>query len=243
LKMSLTASAFSVKSALEKMELTEAFKTFVTGNRELWSTFGKMDSHLYREKLMKLMNTAGLSAEQKLIVYFFFAVVKKKSRVIEGMNSLPDAQKNATWFSPVMTFVAGTMTDYNSQAKNPDKFPGTHVPTTNPGLDLLMWRLMTDPKDRNKENFFRRTTSTQLHLDTEMQAMAKSGYKFYWDSVVTGTKNSMSVEAPQHREAYYDTSAGDKYFLLTDTMKEIKPKSMEMGYTEKEISDWIATGP
>jgi len=241
--MSLPDSDYSVKSALEKMELTESFKTFVTGNRELWSTFGKMDSHLYRKKLMKLMEKANLTAEQKLIVYFFFAVVKKKSRVIEGMNGLPDHQKSASWFTPVMTFIAGTMTDYNSQAKNPDRFPGTHVPTTNPGLDLLMWRLMTEKEDRTIDNFFRRTTSVQLHLDEAMQAKAKSGYKFYWDSVVTGTKNTMSVEAPQHREAYYETSAGDTYFLVNDSMKELKPADKDKGYTEKEISAWIAIGP
>lgn len=242
MKMSQNDLDFSVVAALSAMELTETFMKFVKDNRELWLTFGKMDSSLYRKKLMRLMKIANLNAEQRLVVHFLFAVVKKKSRVIDGLNALPDGAKSMAWYEPVRTFIAGTITDYNTSAKAPDKFPGTHIPTTNPGLDLLMWRIMTPRKDRNSKDFFARTTSIQLMLDRETQDLAKSGYKYYWDEVVKGTRNTTKTEDSKYREEYYETSAGDTYLLVDDKLKEIPPKNKETGYTLKEIEAWIIVG-
>jgi len=231
---------YSVEAALTAMELTTSFKKFVVDNRTLWSTFGKMDSHLYRKKLMKLMDAAKLTKEQRLVVHFMFAVVKRKSRVIDGMAGLSDATKAMPWFDPVKSFISGTIVDYNVSAKTPDKFPGTHVPTTNPGLDMMLWRLSTEPKDRTLDAFFIRTTSVQLHLAPDAQAKAKLGYKSYWDDVVKGTKNTVKTEEAKYREEYYNTSAGDTYLLVMDNLKELKPKNMEVGYTLEEITAWMS---
>lgn len=233
---------FSVADALNKMKLTDSFKNFVVENRVLWSTFGKMDSHLYRAKLMRLYAEAKLTSEQMVVVHFLFAVVKKKSRVMDGLNALTDAQKAASWYDPVKTFIAAVVTDYNSSAKSSDKFPGTHIPSCNPAMDLLMWRLMTDKEARNVDGFFARTTSIQLKLSEEPQEMAKSGYKYYWDNVVKGTKNTAPTEAAKYREEYYETSAADTYLLINDNLKEIPPADKAAGYTLKEIETWIAQG-
>jgi len=230
---------YSVGAALNAMSLTVEFKKYVVDNRVLWSTFGKMDSHLYRKKLMKLMEAAKLTQEQKLVVHFLFSVVKKKSRVIDGLAGLSADTQKMSWFEPVKSFISGTIVDYNVSAKTPDKFPGTHVPTTNPGLDMMLWRLSTDPKDRTLDAFFIRTTSVQLHLAPESQAKAKLGYKSYWDDVVKGTKNSVKTEDSKYREDYYNTSAGDTYLLVDDNLKEVKPKNSKVGYTLEEITNWM----
>jgi len=238
--MSSIGQDFSVADALKNMELTDSFKKFVIGNRALWSTFGKMDSTQYRKKLMKLMTGAKLAPEQQVAVFFLFSVVKKKSRVIDGLSHFTDAQKAQPWFEPVRAFIAEFVTDYNTNAKAPDRFPGTHIPSCNPGMDLLMWRLSTDKELRTVENFFARTTSVQMALNTETQELAKSGYKLYWDEVVKGSKNTASTEDAKYREEYYNTSAGDKYRLLDDRLKEIAPADPKTGYTIKEIKDWMA---
>jgi len=240
--MSTNASVYNVKNAIREMALTDDFKTYIVANRESWSTFGKMDSHLYRKKLMDLMAAAKLTADQKLVVYFLFSVVKKKSRVMEGLNGLDDATKSKTWYDPVRTFIATTIVDYNTAAKSAGKFPGTHIPSTNPGLDLLLWRIMTPKESRTIEGFYARTTSVQMANDVAMQEKAKSGYKLYWDEVVKGTKNTATTEESKFREDYYLTSAGDAYKLLDESLKTIEPKNREVGYTEAEIKAWVAEG-
>jgi hypothetical protein len=231
--------SYSVRNALNAMELTTNFSTFVKANRELWSTFGKMDSHLYRKKLMKLMDAAKLSKEQRLAVHLMFALVKNKTRVIDGMNGMSETTKAMSWYEPVKTFIAGTITDYNTAAKAADKFPGTHIPTTNPGLDMLMWRLSTDKEARTLEAFFSRTTSVQLKNGPEAQEMAKSGYRLYWDTVVKRSKNTAPTEEAKYREEYYETSAGDAYYLIDDRLRDVKPASDLVGYTLEEITTWM----
>jgi hypothetical protein len=237
--MSQLGSVLSVEAALKAMDLTDNFKSFARSNRELWSTFGKMDSHLYRAKLFKLFALAKLTPEQIVVVYFLFAVVKKKSRVLDGLNGLNDTAKAMPWYDPVKTFIAAYITDYNSAAKSAEKFPGTHVPTTNPGMDLLMWRLMTSKEERSIDGFFARTTSIQLKNGPQAQEKAKSGYKSYWDNTVKGSKNSTPTEEAKYREEYYETSAGDEYFLLNDDLKEVKPANPSVGYTLEEIEKWM----
>lgn len=233
-------TGFSVADALKEMMITPSFKKFVEDNKELWLTFGTMDSAAYRKKLMKLMAAAKLNKEQRLVIHFFFAVVKKKSRVLEGMSAFDESVKQKEWYEPVRSFIAGTLTDYNTQAKSADKFPGTHVPTTNPGLDLLMWKLMSKKEHLTIENFFARTTSVQLNLNAEMQSLAQVGYKNYWDNVVKDSRNEVKSEKPQYREDYYKTSAGDTYNLVDGSLKELPPANVKTGYTRKEIENWIA---
>lgn len=230
---------YSVSTALKGMALTDEFKKFVTSNRELWLTFGKMDSHLYRKKLMKLMEAAKLTKDQKIVVYFLFTIVGKKSRVIDGMNAMPDHVKSMAWFDPVRAFIATTMTDYNTSAKAVDKFPGTHVAATNPGLSLMLWKLSVEEEARTVEAFFAKPITVQLHLSQECQERAKSGYKFYWDETVQGSKNTMNTEEAKYREEYYNTSAGDKYLLVTDGLREVEPANKNLGYSMKEIEMWL----
>jgi len=240
--MSQTDLAYSVEAALAAMELTTNFKKFVVDNRTLWSTFGRMDSHLYRAKLMKLMDKDGLTKEQRLVVHFLFSVVKKKSRVLEGLNGMSDTVKGMGFYDPVKSFIAGRITDYNTASKSPDKFPGTHIPITNPGLDMLMWKLQTPKAERTLDAFFARTTSIQLHLSTEAQEKSKSGYKYYWDNVVKGTRNTATTEEAKYREDYYNTSAGDKYPLVGDDLKPLAPSNAKTGYSLKEIEDYLKLG-
>lgn len=234
---------YSVMAALEAMQVTSNFKTYVTDNRTLWSTFGKMDSHQYRKKFMKLIQAHKLSKESALAVQFFFALVKKKSRVLDGLDGLPEQAKKSTWFEQTRNFVATVVVDYNVSAKTADKFPGTHIPTCNPGVDLFLWRLSISKEERTLEAFFARTTSVQMCLDSAMQARAKAGYKDYWDNVVKGTKNTVKTEEAKFREEYYNTSAGDTYYLVVEdkngNLSEMPPKDKSKGYTEQELKDWM----
>lgn len=234
-------SDYSVKSALDKMLMSTDFKKFAKDNRALWSTFGKMDSHQYRKKFMKLVETHKLTRESILAVHFFFSIVKKKSRVLDGMDGLPEDVKKKAWFEQTRNFVAAAIVDYNTAAKGPDKFPGTHISTCNPGLDLFLWRLCTPKEERTLEAFFARTTSVQMNLNPAMQAKAKAGYKEYWDNVVKGTKNTVKTEDAKYREEYYLTSAGDTYNLVEESGSDklVEVAAPATGYSEKDLMDWM----
>lgn len=237
----VAALDYSVKSALDSMLLSTDFKTFAKDNRALWSTFGKMDSHQYRKKFMKLVEAHKLTKESILAVHFFFSIVKKKSRVLDGLDGLPEDVKKKSWFEPTRNFIATAIVDYNTGAKTADKFPGTHIPTCNPGLDLFLWRLSTPKEERTLEAFFARTTSVQMNLNAAMQAKAKAGYKEYWDNVVKGTKNAVKTEEAKYREEYYLTSAGDTYSLVEENgageMKEVTAPAN--GYSEEDLKNWM----
>jgi hypothetical protein len=232
-------SDYSVGAALKAMRLTTEFKAFIIKHRELWSTYGRMDSNLYRAKLMRIMDSASLLPEDRMIVHFFFCLVKTKSRVLAGMENMSDEVKSMAWFGRVKNFIATYIVDYNTASKNANKFPGTHIPTTNPGLDLYLWKLTVDRADRTVDMFFARTTSVQIKLDTVCQAKSHDGYKKYWEEVVKGTKNTTKTEDPKYREDYYKTSAGDEYYLTTDGRNFLKPSNEKTGYTLEEIEAWL----
>jgi len=226
-----------VKAALNKMFLSEELKTYIATNKATWANFGKMTSHLYREKLMKMYDANNLSNESRLMVSFFFSVIKNQPRVLKALNSLPAEVQNQAWFNGTRDFIATHVTQYVTQTVGNTKFPAVNIPSCNPGLDILVFCLITNPEDKTIEILKNRTTFSQLDLDDEMQSQAKIGYANYWDNIVQGTKNTSTTEEPKMRENYYNTTAGDKYKLIDINMKEIKvPRG---GYTRKDIEDYM----
>lgn len=234
-----SSSEIGVQEALKKMALTEDLKSFLITRRAEWADFGKMNSHLYRAKLMKLMTSAGLSPESMLMVFVFFSIIKNRDRVIRAMENMDETSKSQAWFDKTLKFIQTHVTQYVTGTIGNTKMPAVNIPSCNPGLDILAFCLITNPADLTLDNLKNRMTFAQLSLDDELQALAKVGYANYWDNVVTGTKNPTKTEEPKMREAYYNTSAGDKYNLIGLDLKEIKPKNPEKGFTKEEIVSFM----
>jgi len=230
---------FGVQEALGTMSFSNDLKAFILGRREEWADFGKMNSHMYREKLMKLMIQASLSAEARFMVFFFFSVIKNQPRVVRAMENMDATAKAQQWYAPTLKFINSNVTQYVTATKGNTKMPAVNIPTCNPGLDILVYCLITSPENLTINNMRMRTTFSQLNLDKPLQDMAKEGYAHYWDQVVKGTKNTVSTESPKMREEYYQTSASDTYNLIDLDLKEIKPKDPKVGYTEAELKDYI----
>lgn len=234
---SYNSETVGVKAALAKMSFTDELKSYIAANQSTWANFGKMTSHLYREKLMKLMDNNNLSPESRFMVFFFFSVIKNQPRVLKSLNDLPSEVKAQAWFNGTRDFIATHVTQYVTATSGNQKFPAVNIPSCNPGLDILVFCLITNPADKTVDNLRNRTTFSQLFLDSEMQSQAKIGYANYWDNIVQGTKNPNSTEEPKMREQYYNTTAGDKYKLIGLNMKEIDTPST--GYTRKIIEDYM----
>lgn len=238
----MSSSEFSntltgVAKSMTKMALSDSLKTFLVSNHDLWESFGKMSSHLYRADLMLRMEKAELKPDEKFMVYVMFSVIKNQPRVIKAMKAMSEAEKNMTWYNPVFNFISNSICQYVTQATTTGKFPAVNIPSSNPGLDILIFQMTTKPENCTLENLKNRPTFSQLNLNQEMQARAKEGYSNYWDNIVKGTKNTAKVEEPKMREEYYNTGANDKYRLLDIKLKEIPVP--EGGYNEVNIRNYL----
>lgn len=233
----------SVAEALKRLNKSDALQEYIMSRRELWAIFGKMNSHLYRAILMKRMSEANLDGESQFMVFFLFSVIKNRDRVLRAMEALDPSDQAMSWFNPVKNFITTHVTQYVSDVVKSKKFPAVNIPTCNPGFDLLVYCLITHPNERTLEEFFNRPTASQLFLDPGAQAEAKEGYKYYWDTIVSGSKNPDAVanklEAPQFREEFYKNSLADDYKLIGLDLKEIEPLDDKAGYTLQELANYL----
>lgn len=237
----LVGGAISVTDALSMMSLTEEMKQYITERQSTWEVFGKMNSHMYRGKLMRMMDQNKLSKEAKFMVFFMFSVIKNQARVLTAMDGMNAEDMKESWFPEVRNFVATQITQYVSDVTRSKKFPAVNIPTCNPGLDVLVYCLITHPNDRNMKDLSTRPTFSQLKLSEELQLFAKEGVKIYWNSIVSGTKNpdaaTMNLPAPEFREDYYKNAASDDYLLVDENLNELPPDSEN--YTLEEIFEYL----
>lgn len=241
--MSLSAVSSELTQVMSTMRLSEELVEFITARRDTWTIFGKKNSHLYRQQLMTMMTNSGLSPEAKVMVYFFFAVIKNQARIVKALDAMPQDVKLMRWFSQTRDFIAVRVYQYVSSAERQGKFPGVNIPGTNPGLDILLWCLMTRNEDRTLDILKDRTTFCQIALNDEMQTLAKEGYRKFWDVTVKGTQNpdaiTMNLPSPQMREEYYRNPASDRYPLLDRQLRPVEQLSRESGYNRVEVERYL----
>jgi len=233
----------TVEEALATLVLDQELMNYLLSKREEWEMFGKMNSHMYRTMLIKIMDESNLNGEQRFMVFFMFSVIKNRDRVLKAMEAMSTEDKAKAWFAPVMNFINNKITQYVSDVTKSKKFPAVNVPNCNPGLDILIWCLITKPNERTMWELACRTTFSQIHLSATMQDFAKEGYKHYWDDVVKTSKNpdavSMKLPVPEFREDYYANSVSDKYRLINLELQEVQPADQGAGYTEEEVVNYI----
>jgi hypothetical protein len=233
----------NVQDALATMKLSNELKDYLLSRRDLWSMFGKMNSHFYRKWLMKIYDEAGLDGEQRLMVHVLAGVIKNRDRVLRSMETMEPEDKAKAWYGPVMNFINTRTTQYVSDVTKSRKFPFVNIPTCNAGLDILIYCIITNPNDRSLVEMSRRTTFSQLDLDAELQDIAKEGYKYYWDQVVKGTKNpdakatGSTIEPPAFREEYYANSVNDEYKLVDEKLQEVP--AADAGYSLEDLVKYL----
>lgn len=243
--VSYTEVSAEIVEVVKSFRLSEDLVEFIKKNADIWPNFGKKNSHLYRDMLMRMMTEAGLSMEAKVMVYFFMAVIKNVERVKKAMDSMSEEVKGKTWFSQVRDFYGTKVVQYVTQADRQKKFPAVNIPATNPGLDIMFYCMMLKKEERTLDNLKYRVTFCQLALNDELQGLAKEGYRKFWDETVKGSNNpdavSMNLPMPKMREEYYINPASDKYPLLDKSLKVVAPSSNESGYNRADILKYLAS--
>jgi hypothetical protein len=205
----------------------------------VWLNFGKMNSHLYRAQLFEIFEKRRMSTTAITMTYFFATVIKNKSRILKAMETLPSEVKSEEWFYQVKDFYSTATEQYVTKAEKAKKYPVVNIPNTNPGLDIMLFLLMSDISLRTLDNIKDRVTFSQINLAADMQTLAKSGYEKFWNETVKGTKNDDKPEEPRMREEYYKNPASDKYNLVNLDLSQYKPKDKNLGFTREEISLYL----
>jgi len=239
-----TESIFTVATALSGISVDKTMVSNLTKDNAQWMMFGKKDSHLLRAKLFKLFASKKLSKEAIFVTFFFFALIKNRNRVMDSFEHMEENIKSMKSVVDAKTFITEHIVQYTSQ-ETPTRFAAVHLPTTMPGLDIMITALVCDNDLAEIENkIIPKQTFTQLNVNEVLQAKNKAGQMAFWNNVVKSSKNearknkSVDEELKFH-EDYYNTSAADKYKLIDLTFKEINPKEPTVGYTEEEIIGWF----
>lgn len=240
----MESNKFSIQSALKTMNLSSVVMKTITEDIDIWTTFGKKDSTLLRAKLIKMFDANKLDPESRFMVFFFFAVIKNRNRVLAHFESLPDTIKAAPPVAKAKDFIVNYIVQYTSQ-ETTKRFAAVHLPTTMPGLDLMATALYSDWSDYSLENnIITKQTFSQINLNSELQNKNKDAQRMFWDHIVKTSNNearvnkTVTVELKFHEE-YYSTAAKDKYLLIDLKFMEIEPKDKNTGYTMDEVKKWF----
>lgn len=234
-----------VKDTLGELTISKSLVDYLVNKREMWTSFGKMNSHLYRKRLMEKMKAKMLAPESMMMVWAMASVIKSQPRIIQAMDDTPEEERFSTpgiWFA-VRDFFQTECTQYVSVANKTKKFPVVNIPTTMPGLDILVFCLTTEDSARTMDSLKVRPTFSQIFLQADAQTVAKEGYTVFWTSIVKGTRNEDKVEKPGMREEFYENSAGDRYMLLgldrNSRIVEMDPVLRNKGYTIQEVENYL----
>lgn len=234
-------ATISVAKALESISFSDSLIKYIRDRKDLWGTFGKKNSHLLRAKLFKMFEAAKLSHEEIFMIFFFFSVIKNRTRVKEAMENMEMADKNQKWYKKVYEFIDKKLVQYVSEEKN-GKFAVVHLPTTMPGLDILCTVLTLDDSDEDFEMLIGKQTFAQLKLSADLQDTNKEKQRAFWENVVNKTRNPDSSAFKQgFVEEFYENSASDDYKLISLEGNEVMPEDMDMGYTRDEVRAWMTS--
>jgi len=215
-------------------------------NKATFLTFGKKNSHILRKKLMDLFSESNLSKEAQFMVYFFCAMIKRKDRIMDGLEKLPDTLKEESWFDEVHDFFEEKCVTFPDDETS-ENFATIHLPSTNPPLSIACRVMMVSKKDRTLDMLLDMQEFGQIHINTELQMMHKEKMKKFWTETVTKTThktNQMSFNRiarteKAFQEDIYQNQANDKYPLMNMHWKTVMPTNEETGYTKEEIVGWL----
>lgn len=239
-----SSAIFTVGKALSEMSSADETLRLLTDDNGFWNMFGKKDSHLLRAKLFKIFGEAKLDQETRFMVYFFFSVIKNRTRVLASFEELPPDVKALPAVTKAKEFILNYLVQYTSQESS-KKFAVVHLPTTMPGLDIMITALTSENSMASMESrIYTKQTFCQLNLNSELQSINKAAQQMLWDTVIKSSKNEARVaktvtEDLKFHSNFYDTSASDKYNLVDINMKEIPPTNAALGYTKKDMETWF----
>jgi hypothetical protein len=235
-----TIMKLSVAEALERIEMSEEIIKAFSNRDDIWDSFGKTDSHMLRAKLFKMFRAANLDKSRILMVFILFSAMKNKNRVLQHVDNLPSEMKGASGMDDVKKFIENSLVQYVTQETS-SKFAVVHLPTTMPGLDIMVNAMIYSESDANFDMLLSKQTFSQIHLNDELQSYNKEKQKNFWNNTMGFSRNEsndLKGKKAEFKEEFYNTAAKDKYLLVDFNLKEVKPRDLQAGYAKEEVIEW-----
>jgi hypothetical protein len=201
-----------------------------------FSSFGMMNSHIYRSKLEALMQVKLPNVETRMIMICLFCVISSKARVQNELNA--DQFKDIPDLNNLKSFVANSMVQHTSELKGKPAgkyFAAVHVASSYPFV--AAYAVIKLKRIKSVQAFLRHLWAAQLYLDADMQKWQKAWEKTFWNDQV---KKGSAAYIKGFQEEFYDTKSMDKYPLINKEGKIWKPNNQHKGgYMHGDIHSYI----
>jgi len=244
----MTTPNFDLSELCKTLVPSSDLKKWLEQHRGKLSDFGKKNSHILREKLFKLFERFNVSTDSQFMLYFFSSLIKRKKRLLDGLDKLSDDTKSLAWFEGLREFVDNVIVDF-PEDEDETHFALIHLPSTNPPLILVCLSLAVKKEDFTFEFFLSQQVSAQIHLSSDVQAMQKARMVDFWTNTIKKTTHMSNRVQFEKRvatgsafdEEIYKNQENDQYLLLNKNFKSIAPSNPNLGYSEMEIKNWISS--
>ena len=197
-----------------------------------WLDFGQMNTKLYAQKLMRIMEDKQLNTEETTMVVVLAVAIKSRKRILRAMETF----KNRQWYTNVKRFYAQSVCQYTGE-ETVSTFSVVHIPSSLPYLTARIWLQMVPKADATLDNFTSNLWAAQIRLDSDLLARQKTWERQFWNDVVK--KGGPGFEKGGFNESYWETKASDNYSLLKEDGSEYKPNLHS--YSKQDVEDWLKT--
>lgn len=205
-----------------------------------WINFGLMNSHLYRERFLKLCAKEKLKNKEMLMVLTLSVAIRSKKRIQANIGKF----SGKTWHANVKKFIDNKIVQSPKEAKSENLMPIVNIANCMPSHAFYIWCKMhtftndddmydmaTRSKDGGAGLFF-----VQLNLHEDIVAECETKEKEFWTNTVT--KGGDTYEKGFHQN-YFDTKKADKYHLVNKDATKVVPADSDIGYTKAEITKYL----
>jgi len=189
--------------------------------------FGLMNSHIYRERFVKI--AANLNKSERMWVILLFTAIKSKRRVLESMMKF----KGEQWYNKVRHFIVNNVSNYVSDASD-DRIPAVNIPNINPSITSVMWIKITPVQNRTLSNFLKNLWAVQMRIPMTMKLTQKNWEEDFWNNTVKFSRNQTrdNVKLEFHEE-FWINKASDNYDFYDVNMNVI------LVTDESSFNSWV----
>jgi len=198
--------------------------------------FGLMNSHMYREKLFRIIGAPkfGLTKKEIKMIFVLAIAVRSKKRVMDNIDKF----SSRNWHKNVKKFYHEAVCQTPKMSTSENIFPMVNITNCNPSMCVMLFLQMykfNSPQEAI-EGLFNTLFFVQIHLSQEFIDKCKVKEEFFWSTTVTkSTVNAGANYEAGFHEDYFLTKAKDTYpLILTDGTKHAMADS-GLGYNAAEV--------
>lgn len=176
------------------------------------SSFGLMNSSVYRKKLIRICNEAGLSKQHLTVIVALFTLVKNRDRVLTALDDI----QNAEWKPEIVSFIQEYIVQYTYQETD-NTFSAVHIPSCMPTMAFQTFCHLRQPK--NVDEVLSNLWAAQLKLPDSLLKKQQAWEHEFWTNTVKKSKGE-KFEGGFNKD-YWTTKSLDEYPIVNQSGFEV----------------------